>query len=332
MDLDPQVWPIAAAMLSFPGVLADGTSMQDVPSEVWADCLQEIRDIGFTEVDPMDSWLRVADLPQSRLADFQAIVSELGLTVPAISTARRSVIDPELAIENLGYSHRVIDVAPALGASVVNLGLHPRLTRAQRAALWFWTEPGMTDPDDHAMRRVAAGRIRELAVHAEQVGVALSLEMYEDTYLGTADSSVRFIEEIGHPSVGINPDLGNLLRLQRPVEYWRSMLTKVLPYANYWHVKNYFRLEDPVCEIVLTSPAPMESGVIDYRTAVSDAITSGYRGAFCVEHYGGDGLGVSATNARYLRGLLARPSIRRACVREPHVLNDLSPLAARRGV
>jgi sugar phosphate isomerase/epimerase len=188
----------------------------------------------------------------------------------------------------------------------VNIGLLPRLTAKQTEALWFWTESSTVNPDDMVVRRQAAARIRELAVHAAQMGVSLSLEMYEDTYLGTADSSVLFLHEIDHPSVGLNPDLGNLLRMQRPVEQWRSMLLKVLPYANYWHVKNYFRMEDPARGIVLTTPAPLEFGFMNYRVAISDAIAAGYRSAFCVEHYGGDGLGVSATNARYLRGLLAR--------------------------
>jgi len=312
MDFDPQTWPIAAAMLPFPGVQPDGTSTQDAPAETWAECLQEVCDVGFTEVDPTDSWLRVADLPPSRLAEFQAIVKGLDLTIPAISTARRSVIDRDFGSENLAYSHRVIDVAPALGATIVNIGLLPRLTEKQQAAQWFWTEPSTVDPDDMVVRRMAARRIRELAVHAAEMGVSLSLEMYEDTYLGTADSAVHFLHEIDHSSVGLNPDLGNLLRMQRPVERWRSMLLKVLPYANYWHVKNYFRMEDPARGIVLTTPAPMEFGVMDYRTAISDAIAAGYRSAFCVEHYGGDGLGVSATNARYLRGLLARSVLRKA--------------------
>lgn len=49
----------------------------------------------------------------------------------------------------------------------------------------------------------------------------------------------------------------------------------------------------------------MESGFVDYRWAVRSAIQSGYRGAFCCEHYGGDGLAVSAANREYLRRVLS---------------------------
>lgn len=87
------------------------------------------------------------------------------------------------------------------------------------------------DPDDPAIWNKAVERIRELGRHAEELDIELSLEMYEDTYLGTADSSVRFVEEVGLDNVGINADLGNLIRLHRPVEHWQQMMEKVAPYA-----------------------------------------------------------------------------------------------------
>lgn len=81
-----------------------------------------------------------------------------------------------------------------------------------------------------------------------------------------------------------------------------------VPLANYWHVKNYFRAEHPATGIVLTHPAPPESGIINYRAAIGDAITYGYQGAFVVEHYGGDGLSVGSTNRDYLRRILPTPA------------------------
>lgn len=297
-------WPIAAAMLPFPGTLDDGVAVQDAPPERWLDALLAVAAAGFTEVDPTDSWLRVADLSVSRRADFVEVLNEAGLRLRAISTARRSVIDPTDGDENLAYSHRVIDAAAALGATVVSFGLHRPLTGRQKEVLWFWTVPGTRDPDDPAVRQLAVGRFRELGKHAAEVGLEVSLEMYEDTYLGTADEAVALVDDIAQPNVGLNPDLGNLLRMQRPVEDWESMARKTLPYANYWHVKNYYRTEDPASGTVVTMPAPMEYGVMNYRRAVQLAVDAGFRGAFCTEHYGGDGLSVSATNRDYLRRIL----------------------------
>jgi hypothetical protein len=45
----------------------------------------------------------------------------------------------------------------------------------------------------------------------------------------------------------------------------------------------------------------MESGIINYREAFRYAISVGYQGVICTEHYGGDGLSVSASNQVYLR-------------------------------
>jgi sugar phosphate isomerase/epimerase len=293
-------------MINFPSVLPDGTSTQDQSAQGWASTLEQVADAGFTELDPTDSWLRLADLSPERLREFQDVAKSAGLSIPAISTARRSVVDPDHGAEYLEYGHRVIDTAAAIGAAIVSFGFFRALTPGQRDALWFWTVQGPIDSDDPADRELAVRRTRELGEHAAQVGVAVSLEMYEDTYLGTADDSVRFVRDVNHPAVGLNPDLGNLQRLHRPVERWEAMAAKTLPYVNYWHVKNYFRTEDATSGAIVTAPAPLELGVINYRNAVRTAVEGGFRGAFCTEHYGGDGLSVSATNREYLRRILPR--------------------------
>jgi len=299
-------WPIAAAMIQYPNLLPDGSSVQNQTAEQWAATLNDIVDAGFKDFDPTDSWLRIADLDSSRLDEFLAVVGEAGLGIPAISTARRSVIDPRRGEENLGYSHRVIETAAHIGAHWVSVGLFQELTAAQKSALWFWTVPGHSNPNDPDTWKSAVARIQELGRHAASVGVALALEMYEDTYLGTADSAVRFVTDVDHPAVRLNLDLGNLIRLHRPVEHWTSIVEKTAPFAGYWHVKNYFRSDDASTGLVVTSPAPLEFGIINYRVAIRKAIEHGFRCPFLVEHYGGDGLSVSATNRDYLRRILPR--------------------------
>lgn len=299
-------WPIAAAMIPYPSVLADGRSVQDQSAEEWAATLGEVADAGFTEVDPTDSWLRLADLSPGRLDAFLGVAKTAGLTIPGISTSRRSVIDPERGDEFLAYCHRVIETAAAVGASAVCLGLFGPLTEAQKQALWFWTADGVRNPDDPAVWGKAVARIRELGRHAETLGIEVSLEMYEDSYLGTADGSVRFVEDVGLPNVGINADIGNLIRLHRPVETWQAMMAKVAPFAKYWHVKNYTRSEDPASGVILTHPAPLESGIINYRAALRMVLEHGFSSPLLCEHYGGDGLSVCAANRDYLRRILPK--------------------------
>ncbi|WP_411375092.1 sugar phosphate isomerase/epimerase family protein [Arthrobacter sp. MPF02] len=295
-------WPIAAAMLPFPGTGTGGVHANDADSSVWAEAFMEVKDAGFANADLTDSWVRPGDLSRERLAEFKQTAADVGIGLPAISAIRRSVIEEGNWEANLAYSHRTIDAAAELGCEVVSVGLHQAITPEQQQQLWFWTVEGHKDPlEDRETWGNAVVRLRELGRHAAEVDVLLSLEMYEDTYLGTADSSVRLVQDIGLANVGLNPDLGNLVRLHRPVEDWRELVAKTLPYANYWHMKNYYRDEDVARGTYVTMPAPMESGLINYREAFKVALSVGFQGILCTEHYGGDGLSVSAGNQEYLR-------------------------------
>lgn len=307
--LDRRNWPIAAGLLQFPETLPDGTSVRALGPEAWQESLLQVADAGFDHVEFTDVWLKAGDLDASELADLRAAADGAALAVAAVAAIRRSVIaaHADTAHANLAYSHRSIDAAAALGAPVFSIGLHEPLHPAQKRALWFWTEAGaVNDPADRDRWDAAVKRIRELADHAAAVDVLLTLEMYEDTYLGTAESSVRLVEEVDRANVGLNPDTGNLIRLHRPIEDWREVLTRVLPYTNYWHVKNYARDEDAASGLYTAVPTSMALGLIDYRWAVQEAIAGGFAGTITCEHYGGDGLSVSAQNRDYLRTVLPR--------------------------
>ena len=306
--LTAEEWPIAAGMLPFPAQTASGRSVRELGGSHWAASLAEVAAAGFDQVEITDTWLRPGDLSDEEIDTLSACASNVGLAVPAVALIRRSVIDPQHGEVNLDYSHRSIEAAAALGAKVVSIGLHEELAPKQKDALWFWTEQGPTnDPQDADLWQTAVARLRELGDHAESVGLLLSLEMYEDTLLGSSASAVRLVEEIDRVAVGLNPDTGNLIRLHRPVERWDAVLSAVLPYTNYWHVKNYIRVEDLSRGLFMTAPTSLELGLINYRRALGDAFAQGFRGVITCEHYGGDGLSVSATNRDYIRRVLSVP-------------------------
>ncbi len=299
-------WPIACAMIPFSPVLPDGTLVQDAPAEAWADTLAQIAEEGFTELDPTDSWMRVADLEKSRLEEFKAVVKEAGLTIPAMSTSRKCVIDKDVGDEMLAYCHRFLDTAADLGAKEVAFGFFGPFTPAQEKVLWFWLAEGYSNPDDPETWQLAVNRIRELADHAKEVGIDIAMEMYEDTYIGTPDSAVRFVTDVDRDNVGICADIGNLIRLHRPMEKWDVMLAKVAPFMKYWHVKNYIRDEDPENGTFATAPVPLEFGVINYREAIRMALAEGFSSPILLENYGGDGLSVCGKNLQTLRRILPR--------------------------
>ncbi len=297
----PEAWPIAAAMLSL-GNADPEAGIAEPLRDRWLADLTEVHGAGFDRVDLTDSWLHYGDLSAGQLADLRACLDEAGLSAVSMSAIRRSVVDQVAGDAHLAYLHRCIDAAAELGVGVVSAGLHRALTDEQRERLWFWTAVGhVDDPDDAEAWRRAVSRFRELGAHAADVGLLLSLELYEDTYLGSASAAVRLVEEIGSDAVGLNPDIGNLIRLPRPVEHWRELIEQTAPYANFWHVKNYARYEDPSAGLYSAVPAYLESGVIDYRACVKIMAQAGFDGVVCVEHYGGDGLSMSAANRDYLR-------------------------------
>ncbi len=295
---------IATCMHGFAPVDRSGLALHDAPAESWSTVFAEAAELGFSAIEIADSHIRPAHLDDHRLSELSAAAAATGVQPIAVHVQRKSVIDPRLGEDNLVYAHATIDAAAALGCTVFSTGLHQPFSEAQRRALWFWTAPGWTDPDDPEVRALAVARFRELGEHAASVGLRMSLEMYEDTYLGTADSAVALIEDVGLDNVGLNPDIGNLIRLHRPIEDWREMYEKTLPHANYWHMKNYQRDEAGDGSWFTSQPSTLELGLIDYRSVVKRATELGYTGPYLMEQYGGDSLGVCATNMRYLEGLL----------------------------
>jgi sugar phosphate isomerase/epimerase len=302
MRYTADTWPITAALLQFPGTDATGKTAQDADATVWEGVFQEVKDAGFSNVDFFDSWVRPGDLSSARLDELKLAATNVGVGAPAISAIRRSVIDEANWEDNLAYSHRTLEAAAQLGCEVVSFGLHQALTAEQRKQLWFWTVEGHHDPvGDTETWGKAVARLQELGRHAAELGLLMSLELYEDTYLGTGDSAVHLVQDIGLTNVGLNPDIGNLVRLHRPIEAVQEIIAKTVPYANYWHVKNYSRDENLARGFFSAVPAPLETGLISYREAFRTALSFGFQGIICTEHYGGDGLSVSASNQDYLR-------------------------------
>lgn len=298
-------WPISTCMIAFAPTTRDGRPMHEATADEWHSVFREISLEGFSNVEISDGWLKPALLSTEGLETLKDVAAANGLDIPAVHIQRVSVIDPDHGDENLAYQHASIDAVAALGSSVYSMGLHRPFTKAQRDALWFWTAQGPTDPDDPEIFDLAVRRVRELGSHAASVGLQVSLELYEDTYLGTAAGAVRFVEAVGLDNVGLNPDVGNLIRLHRPVEDWREVYAATLPYANYWHLKNYARDEAADGSFFSSTPATMRDGLINYREVIKLAVELGYSGPMTCEQYGGDSLSVCAENSRYIRRMLA---------------------------
>lgn len=300
MKYTSETWPIAAKMAFGPNA-SNGEPIAAHPHE-WKRQMQKVHALGFTAFDPTDDWVPFWTWSETEQDEFLRYATELGLTIPSLSMGRRSVVDVEHGVEHLEIAKKFVDFAVKCGASIVNVGFMQALKPAQAQELWFWYADG--HKDDPELRPLAVSRVQELADYAAPHGVQISLEMYEDTYCGTADDAVAFVTDVARDNVGLNPDIGNLFRLHRPVEHWKSAYAKVLPYANFWHIKNYIRDEDKATGAYFTTPAPLETGTINYREVIEQAVALGYEGPFMAEHYGGDWLTIGIRNANYIRSIL----------------------------
>ncbi|WP_420112603.1 sugar phosphate isomerase/epimerase family protein [Pseudactinotalea sp.] len=301
-----QTWPIGVGLPQVQGTTPDGRDVTTAGPAAWRPVFGEVADAGFTEIDLFTSHIRISDLDGAGRDSLLRTLGEYGLRISAVPLARRSIIDkdPDRAAANLQFALDTVRAAGELGVGLVCLGLHQPLTPAQQEAHWFWLAQGEEDPDDPAVWASAVEGFQTIGEEAGRLGVQISLEMYEGTYLGTSESSVRLKTDIGLANVGLCPDIGNIVRLHQPVEDWKAMLERMLPHTNYWQLKNYLRDHDPATGAYFSAPAPLESGYINYREAIAMALDAGFDGPMCVEHYGGDGLSVSATNRDYIRRIL----------------------------
>jgi len=88
MAYTARTWPIAAALLQFPGVDADGVSVQDFDGEEWQKVFQEVADAGFSSVDLTDCWVRPGDLSSARVDELAPSAnSRPPLSIPSGSSA-----------------------------------------------------------------------------------------------------------------------------------------------------------------------------------------------------------------------------------------------------
>ncbi len=296
-----ETWPIACKM-AFGEKTLTGEPIGEAGPKAWAFQLSQVQANGFDCIDPTDVWVPFWEFDDKRLAEFEKVVEDHGQRLASLSMGRRSVADRERGEEYLAIAHRFVDLADKFGSQVVNIGYFGDLLPAQQKALWFWHEDGfVSDPET---RDLAISRTQELADHADRLGVRISLEMYEDSFCGSPEEAISMVKDIDRPNVGLNPDIGNLVRLHRPMPSGLEMYKQVLPYTNFWHIKNYLRDEDLATGAYFTFPSPLETGIIDYRTVIQLALIDGFDGVFMAEHYGGDWLGVEAQNMRYIREVL----------------------------
>ena len=186
MALTAETWPIAASLLPFTDGAPDGPERDAEAEARWDRVFETVGDAGFDAVDLTDTWLPFGDLSAQQRAGMKR-------------EARRECTDGGIPLGHPPQRHGRTGGAaqprlqPPLHRPRSRVGGGRGLSRAASSAQSAAARPALVLDGGRAPRPqrrpatwdLAVRRFRELGRHAEEVGVLLSLEMYEHTYLGT---------------------------------------------------------------------------------------------------------------------------------------------------
>src|SRR5262245_54689307 len=228
------------------------------------------REAGFAGIEISPHWLDFVGLNDAELREVRQDAAAEGLVVSGVNVNRCIVVRSGRSDAHFNLLRRAIEAADCLGAPVVTISQSLPLAGASR--------PPVRGTDFSELERTeAADRISHLAHFASQRGVFLSLELHDDGLLDTAGKCLDMLRRVNAANLGVNPDLGNLIRSEHDAD-WKTSLERLAPRANNWHVKNYRAGES----------APVWDGQIDYREAFRIMREAGYNGWVSIESYFGD--------------------------------------------
>jgi sugar phosphate isomerase/epimerase len=256
---------------------------------------------GFGGIEISPRWYNIYALQEEALGQLRRDVEEAGLSFSGINVERAIVVRSERAAENRDRIRLAIDIAPVIGATLVDVAL---------ALDWegVGTRSPVTSRDfSDGNFEAAVAEIRALTRYASGKGIAISIELHDDGLLDEAALCRRFIEVVGQPNCGANPDVGNICRSPCSRGDWETALRILAPITNCWHVKNYKQ----------GCPAPLENGDIDYAQAMEIMIDAGYSGWVSIESRLGEFRETQSRAIEYLRAKEREIHAKKCPVLEP---------------
>lgn len=284
-----------------------GTGWEIPPPAVRAAYLRQVREIGFAGIE-----IGLGQGVERREADVRALRADLEAAgVPCMAVrAGGGFAHPQVAAANAQRLRDAIEMAAWLGAPVVNTALVTPPTDPHAAGASFVGErvsQGSSRRATEADFAVTARHLRAAGAIAADAGIRLSIEMHQRSIADNAWSCLHLLEQIDHPNVGINPDLGNLYwTYDEPEETCEACILALAPHAVYWHCKQFQRVPIPELHKSYFQRVALPDGEIDYRFAITAMVHAGYDGFLAIEGTNtGDQLTRDARSAAYCRELLA---------------------------
>ena len=277
------------------------------PPEVRAGWLSKVRDIGFEGLE-----LGLDDLIDKSDAEVDELGTELRAAgLPCLGIRGGGGLhNLQVRKQNRARLERGVDLTARIGAGVLNTLINaptrPGLPGAGSGYGGLVSQNSSREASESDYRSNAEG-IAAVADRAADRGVAISIELHQNTICDNSWSLLHLLELVDRPNVGANPDLGNVYwTYETPEESCEAAILALAPHANYWHMKNLLRVPLPGMQRAVYLRRPIPDGEINYRFAVAAMLDAGYDGCFGVEGMiAGDQLTDDARSYRRIRSLIA---------------------------
>jgi sugar phosphate isomerase/epimerase len=184
-----------------------------------------------------------------------------GLQIPALGTY--------ITMGDLDMVERVMHFAQIAGAPQVRVGVGRDLNNHSYADLFAQTRAFLTS----------------VVPLARRYGIKALVETHPNTISPSASSAYRLVEGFDPELIGVIYDPGNLVH--EGYEDYRIGTQLLGPYLAHIHLKNGAFARPQAGGVWKQSAAPLEDGVVDFRTLFTVLKEVGYNGWLGVEDFSG---------------------------------------------
>ena len=243
--------------------------------------LKHAKEIGFDGIE-----LPAMNLSDADTATLRSELEDAGMPCVAIRGGGGAARDPQVAAANKQRMVDAVGFAAKMGAGIVNSTVttppgDPGGKGTYRGESISQGSSRQANDEDYER---TASAVSDVAIIAADLGVEISIEIHQNSIADNSQATLRLLELIDAPNVGINPDLGNIYwTYDIPEETCEAAITAVAPRVNYWHCKSLYRVHIPDLETAVYVQVPLPDGEIDYRFAIAAVLDAGYDGYLAIE-------------------------------------------------
>lgn len=268
---------------------------------------KKVREMGFDGIEIANNSVGGPGAPSEAVRELRRELDDHG--VPCVCVrGGGGLANPRTAPASLQRLEEAVMFASLIGSGLVNTTVTtPVVNTLPGHFVGEPTSQGSSRDAHESDYEVTARGFREVARHAADLGVDISIEVHQHSIVDNSWSALKLLEMIDRPNVGINPDLGNILwTYDVPEETSEHAIVALAPRATYWHCKNLRRVYIPENHHTIFLRVPLPDGEIDYRFALGAMKEAGYQGYMAIEGMNlGDQLTSDCRSVTYAKNLWA---------------------------